>query len=725
MQETAAPDLVATRLSPPATEGTLTRDGLNARVQAAVDDPAVRLVLVSAPAGAGKSTLVATALAASGAAAGWLQVDASDDDPVRFWRYLTAAVGTVHPHIELAAQSLVPTTAADPEPLIARLVNLLAEAGPTALVLDDYHLLSNPAVHAGVQRLVELAPPGTTVALITRTDPSLRLGRLRVRGQVVELRGDDLRFTPTDASALLGPAAGVLDAAQIAALCERTEGWAAGLVLAGISLAGAADADGFVQSFRGTDRLVEDYLTDEFLAHLATDEELRLLRTSHLGQMSGPLVDAVLGTTDGAAWLRRTAAANHLLIALDHTGTWFRCHHLLADLLRREAAARIPGELPDLQVRAGRWHADHGDPHQAVEHLLAGGALGEAADLIWANGTRLLNGGELRTVRQQIRRLGPIADDHPGCLIVTAWIGLLRGRFDEARRAIQRAGAHGSDDPVVLGMLDALGIMLGIVEGDIAAAMRIAESAHEPTESTQVMSLALAHTLAGRFTDARRLAANARRRAGEEGHRFVDVATQGYEALVALEEGRYAEAQRLAAAAVAAAAAAGYDEMTQMGPAHTVLARVAADGDEAVAAARRGVQLARRGAGAVVLAYSLAAAAQVLAPTSPDEAARLLGEARTVVGKCADPGIAGPYVARVASVVRAAAPTTGGLVEPLTEREVAVLHHLPTPLSQREIAAELFVSLNTVKTHCRAIFRKLGVGDRKAAVRAAREHGLL
>ena len=536
MQDTAAPDLVATKLTPPVPTSIRRRAALHARLLAAVDDPAIRLVLVSAPAGAGKSTLVAAALHGDGRACAWLQIDAADDDPVRFWRYLTAAVGSVHPHIELAVQPLVPTTAADPELLVARLVNLLAEAGPTALVLDDYHLITDARTHAAVERLVELAPPDLTVVLVTRADPPLHLARRRVRGQLAELRAADLRVDPADAVALLGPGAAALDAAHIAALCERTEGWAAGLVLAGISLAGGTDADEFVRTFQGTDRLVEEYLTDEFLSHLTADADLHLLRTSVLTRMCGPLVDAVLGTTGGAEWLRRTASTNQLLVAVDRHGTWFRFHHLLADLLRRRAAARIPAELPDLHSRAGHWHAAHGDAHDAVEHLLAGGALEDAADLIWQHGTRLLNSGELRTVRSQVRRLGPVADTHPGCLIVTAWIGLLRGRFDEARRAIGTAAGLGSADPVVLGMLDALQIMLGVIEGDIGEALRIADAAHEPTESTQGMSLALAAALGGRFADARRLAATARRQAADEGHTFVAVATEFDDEIAALSK---------------------------------------------------------------------------------------------------------------------------------------------------------------------------------------------
>lgn len=719
-------ELVATKLSPPTPPCVQHRRHLESHVAAAVTDPQQRLVIVSAPAGSGKSTLVAASLADAAAPFAWLQLDVADNDPVRFWRYLAAAIGTAHPDVEGAVQPVVASAAFDTELVIGRLLNRLGDVGPTVIVLDDFHLIDRPATHRDLGRFVELAPPNVTVVVVTRSDPPLHLGRLRVRGQLTEIRATDLQFTADDASALLGPAAAALRPVQIAALCARTEGWAAGLVLAGISLAGATDVDEFVRTFEGTDRLVGDYLADEFLAHLAPDEQLRLLRTSVLEQMTGPLVDAVLGTDDGAPWLRATSAANQLVIGLDRAGTWFRYHHLLADLLRSEAADRIADELTELHLRAGRWHARHGSAHLGVEHLIAAGEPTEAADLIWDHGTQLLNAGELRTVGHQVARLGAVADEHPGCLVVTAWIDVLTGRFDEARRAIDRATSLGPEHPGVLGMLDALGIVLGVTEGDVSGALRIAESSHEPTESTQVMSLALVHVLAGRFDETRRLARRAQQLAGEEQHTFVTVATLGYEALVALEEGDRALAEERARSAIDVAFTAGYDETSQLGQAYTVLGRVTPDPAEAAASVRRGLELSRRGAGAITLAYALASGAQVLAPIDRSEAERLLREARSVVGRCPDPGIAGPYVARVAAQLGVApTPVVTGLTEELTERELAVLHQLPTARSQREIAAELFVSLNTVKTHCRAIYRKLGVGDRKSAVQAAREFGLL
>lgn len=727
MQDPAAVELVATKLSPPTPPSAVRhRPGLESRIAAAVDDARQRMVVVSAPAGSGKSTFVAAWLADGDVPFAWFQVDDADNDPARFWRYLVASIGTTQPDLVAALQPVVATAAADPEPVIERLANRLADVGHFVIVLDDYHLVGRPATHEAMERLVELAPPNVTVVVVTRTDPPFRLGRLRVRGQLTEVRGADLRFGPDDAVTLLGPAAGALRDDQVTALCDRTEGWAAGLVLAGMSLAGAPDVDEFVSTFAGADRLVVDYLADEFLAHVDPDEELRLLRTSVLDQMTGPLVDAVLGSEDGAAWLRATSDQNQLLIGLDRTGDWFRYHHLLVDLLRREAADRLGDELPELHVRAGRWHAAHGSAHRGVEHLIAGGAPTEAADLIWHHATELLNGGELRTVGRQVARLGPVADEHAGCLIVLAWIAVLTGRFDDARRAVERATALDTTDPVVLGMLDALGIMIGITEGDVASALAVARSAHEPTDSTQVMALVLVHVLAGHFDDARRLARRAQDLAADEDHTFVTVATSGYEALIALEEGDRATAEHRARSAIDAARAVGYDEMSQLGPAYTVLGRVTADPAEAVASVRRGLELSRRGAGAVTLSYALASVADVVAAHDRDEAERSVREARVIVDRCPDPGITGPYVARVAALLgEAPVPPSTGLVEELTDRELAVLHYLPTTLSQREIATEMYVSLNTVKTHCRAIFRKLGVGDRKSAVQAARAAGLL
>jgi LuxR family maltose regulon positive regulatory protein len=349
------------------------RSRLDALLDAAVDGPA-RLVLVSAPAGSGKSTLLAAWLAGRREAVAWLQAEASDSDPTRFWSYLVDAVEHARPGAGHGLQPLVAGSNGDHLAVVPALVNgLAAQAEPLVVVVDDYHLIDDESVHRGVERLVDLCPDQVTLVLATRLDPPFRLGRLRVRGQLAEMRAADLRFDAGEAAGLLGPAGRSLDPTLLDQLCDRTEGWGAGLVLAGISLERADDPAQVVGAFRGDDQLVVEYLRDEMLTGLGEDDRRRLLETAILDQLTGALVDQVTGTAGGAQWLRATAGANQLVVGLDRTGTWFRYHHLLRDLLRLEAQETIPERLPELHARAAAWFASQGDHRQAIVHWLAAG----------------------------------------------------------------------------------------------------------------------------------------------------------------------------------------------------------------------------------------------------------------------------------------------------------------------------------------------------------------
>jgi LuxR family maltose regulon positive regulatory protein len=347
-------DLLATKLTPPTSPGRLVdRDRLRETLDAAAVDPVVRVVLVSAPAGSGKSTLLASwhGQRSDGA---WVQADSADHDPARFWSYVVGALGDVVPGLEAAARPAVSAAGSDAARLVERIANELTASAPVTLVIDDYHLIANPKVDDAIERLIELAPETFLLVLGTRIDPGLRLSRLRVRSQLVEIRADTLRFDAGEAQLLLTDRQ--LTAEQAASLCERTEGWAAGLVLAGLSLDRSDDHDGFVEAFQGDDRLVVDYLTDEYLSGIDEADRQRMLESSVLDQMNGPLIDAVCGSDDGGHWLRAMAATNQLLIGLDNTDTAFRYHHLLRDLLLLEAERDIPHRLCDLHLAAARWH---------------------------------------------------------------------------------------------------------------------------------------------------------------------------------------------------------------------------------------------------------------------------------------------------------------------------------------------------------------------------------
>lgn len=715
--------LVATKLTPPSLPGQLVeRTRLSESLDAAAADPLVRVVLVSAPAGAGKSTLLASwRRERSGVA--WLQVDSADRDPARFWGYVVEALATVVPGIEEAARPAVSAAGSDAGPLVERIATALVTAAPVTLVLDDYHLIGNPNVDDALERLIELVPESFLLVLGTRVDPGLRLSRLRVRSQLVEIRADALRFDAGETHLLLDDRQ--LTSDHAAALCERTEGWAAGLVLAGLSLDRSGDPDAFVQAFQGDDRLVVDYLTDEYLAGVGEADRLRMLETSVLDEMTGPLIDAVCGSDDGGRWLRDLATTNQLLIGLDNTDTSFRYHHLLRDLLRLEAERDIPHHLGALHLAAARWYHDHGDTFRAIEHFIAGDDLLTAADLLAIHATQLLNDGQFFTVLDLLEQLGDLPERHARSAVTKGWFNFSSGRFRAARHYYDVAAAH--DDGSDANLIAALGIMVNLAEGDLGTALSIAATMSEPVESTQAIGLAAVHTWAGKFDQARRYIAAARELGASEPSDYAAAVAPGFAAVVSIESADPDRAVADAEAAVNHAADRGIADAPQLSIAHAVIARTTAEPQRRKTASARALELIRRAPEPFANAYVHALVADNAIEHGDSNGVALLAEAQRAVDSCSDPGIAGRMVARVASRHgQTTRPTDRpGRAENLTDRELAVLRYLPSPMSQRDIAAELFVSHNTVKTHCRAIYRKLAVTDRKAAVQAARDADLL
>ena len=680
-------------------------------------------MLVSAPAGSGKSTLINGWLEGRSSRAGWLQVDEGDNDPSSFWTYVAAALEESVPNL---AESMRSAQGDGLDAVVRAVVNeLVAADSEVILVIDDYHLITNPDVHESVERLISLRPPNLVLVMSTRVDPPFRLGRLRVRDQLTEIRADDLRFDTDEASWLLDAESTGLRPENVDRLHERTEGWAAGLVLAGLSLRHEDDIDDFVETFHGDDQLVADYLTDELLDSVDPDQRRRLLEVSILDRLSGSLIDEVCGVDDGAGWLADLASSNQLVIALDRTGTWYRFHHLLQDLLRAELGRSSPERSAELHAGAARWHADAGELTTAIEHYLQAGRRVEAADLVADNATKLLNIGRTYTVTRYIERLGDLVDRHEGLAIVHGWVSFVTGRFAEAERALTTASRLDTDG-VDAGLIQSLSAMIHLARGDVASGLATVEAQAPISEPTHPMVLGGVRVMGGRFDDARPYLAQAREMAASRPDYFVAAVTPVFEAIAELESGRPEVARDLAAESIDFAEEHRIGEAPQLALAHSVVARTAAEPDEAMPSALRGVQLARRSPENVMLLYALASAVDVAFDHGHDEADALLSEARSIADRCVDPGIAGRYLSRVeARHGRADRPRTDGLVEELTDRELSVLRYLPSKLSQREIAGELYVSLNTVKTHCRAIYRKLGVTGRKPAVQAAREHDLL
>jgi len=351
------------------------------------------LTLVCAPAGFGKTMLLAEWARRTGRPVAWLSLDAADNDPVRFWRHVAAALGGAR---EGTARQLTAvlgrSTPPAPEATVTALINELASVpDPLVLILDDYHLIESPAVHESVVSLLEHLPAGLRLAIASRADPPLPLPRLRARRELAELRADELRFTREEAAALLREAARAgLSEDLVTTLEARTEGWAVGLQLAGLSLRGRADPAAFVAGFSGSHRYVLDYLAEEVLDRQPEPVRAFLLETSVLDRLCGALCDAVTGQAGGQQMLEAIERANLFLIPLDEVRGWWRYHPLFADLLRVRVMQDRPGQLPGLHRAAAGWCEQHGLVDDAVRHALAAGDPEWAARLVeWHFGTAL------------------------------------------------------------------------------------------------------------------------------------------------------------------------------------------------------------------------------------------------------------------------------------------------------------------------------------------------
>src|SRR5262245_8524047 len=433
--------------------GLVPRPRLHERLEQGAE---AKLTLVSAPAGFGKTTLLAEWLAASaeGRSAAWLSLDRGDDDPASFWSYLIAALRTVAPGVGAGALSLL--QAPQPPSIEAVLAALLNDLGAVprdlVLVLDDYHLVDAREIHQGVAFLLDHLPPRVHLVIATRADPALPLARLRGRGELVELRAADLRFGPDEAAAYLNGAMGLaLTAWDVATLEGRTEGWVAGLQLAALSLRGRPDPGAFIAGFAGSHRYVVDYLVEEVLQRQPEHVRSFLLRTAVLDRLSGPLCDAVTGQGGGKATLEALERGNLFVVALDDRRRWYRYHHLFADVLRAHLADEQPERVPDLHRRASEWYERNGEPAEAIRHALAAEDFERAAELVELAARATLRGSRsarllewLRALPEEVARTRPVL----GTYYAFALLGA--GELDAAaawlREAERRlAGAAGAE----------------------------------------------------------------------------------------------------------------------------------------------------------------------------------------------------------------------------------------------------------------------------------------
>ena len=708
-----------------------------------------RLTLVDAPTGYGKTMLVvawcADRVSRGLSSCAWLSLAAAENDPAVLIRSLIEALRRAGIAVSERVEMMVRVPGASPEAWISSLIDDLASLeAPITLVLDDLHLLVDPACHALLQSLIDHAPASVSMIVCTRSEPPVRLRALREAGQLAEIRAGDLRFDDGEAEELLVGREGLgLDRAMVSSLTARTEGWAAGLYLAALWLRGHREPASDVERFAGDNRHVVDYLSEAVLEGLGEDVQWFLLATSVTDRFCGSLCDA-LTRTSAASVLEQIERSNLFLVPLDESRTWYRYHHLFGQMLSSELARRHPDLVAGLHRRASAWYLDAGLISEAVQHALAARDFDNAAALICEYWLEIGRWGDEATIHRWLKAF----DRHErrrypelgfiGAVIVgmsggsdgefRPWIELAeRGLADEAIGERRVAGSTSLRAGVSF-------LHATFAYRDIGAALTAAARTVRMESDTRgqflvitLANLALLRYLSGDPASARRAVSETLRNPQvlRRPHGYIIALSTA--ALIAIDAGDEDEGERCALRALEYAASAGVDDRAVSSLAHVALGRALANrGQRDVAALRmeQALRLLRGGVLPAWLAYTLLQAAAVLAAGGERAAAVGLGdEAQALVASFQDAGILESLLDDVQlQLTRSRPRRTGADAVALTHAELLVLRFLGGSLSQRAIAQELSVSLNTVKTHTSAIYRKLEVSSRADAI--ARATGL-
>jgi LuxR family maltose regulon positive regulatory protein len=501
-----------------------------------------RLVLISAPAGYGKSTLVCEWLQQSRLPVGWLSLDTNDNDFKRLVAYLVAALQAVLPGFGYLVLSLLESPQPVPgQAILTTLVNELDQRGePVALILDDYHHITDRSIHEAIAFLIENLPTFVHLFILTRSDPPIPLARLRAQNQLVEIRADDLRFTIGETTAFLNHTMGLsLTPELVDALDRRTEGWITGLQLAAISLQGIdmGQRGDFITAFTGSHHYTVDYLVEEVLNRQPDMLRDFLLRTSILERMSGALCDALTGRLDGQVTLERLDQGDLFIVPLDAQRQWYRYHNLLADVLHTRLQQSRPELLPELHKRAAQWYQENGYPEQAISHAVAAGDIEAAAELVESNAISLLMRGELVTLLNWIEPIEEAAGDRPWLSTYKAWALTLTGQLDMAEAWLERAedamarpGQKKDDN--LRGHIAAIRAYIAEARGEADLTICYAEQAlqllpesDQAVRSVVTFTLGTAYRLIGDQRQATRTLQSARSASHLAGNRYLELGT--------------------------------------------------------------------------------------------------------------------------------------------------------------------------------------------------------
>ncbi len=741
--------LLATKLYiPTPTSKTVQRPQLIERLNGGLNAGS-KLTLVSVSAGFGKTTLISEWIAKCNRPTAWLSLDEGDSDLTRFLIYLVAALQTVD--ADLGNELLGMLQAPMPlrvETLLTALVNELATLSTNLmLVLDDYHLLDSAAVDKALVFLIEHLPPQLHITITTREDPPLPLARLRARRQLTELRAADLRFTSEETVEFLNQVMDLhLSTEDIAILEDRTEGWIAGLQLAALALQGTLsmqeeqDVQQFIQSFAGTNRFILDYLLEEVLQKQPENIQKFLLHTSILNRLSAPLCDALLqdADIDSQDVLEGLERSNLFINALDNERRWYRYHHLFGDLLRQRLGQSLePEEIAKYHLRASGWYAENGLDVDAFQHAAAANDIDRAERLIVGKGVPLHFRGAVMPVLNWLAALPPATlDAHPTLWVMYASVLSMTGPLTEVEPKLQAAEASLTQIEVddkrrnLIGHIAAIRALLAAnqyqVDEIIAQSRRALEYLHPDNlavRTATIWKMGLAYQLQNKWSDARQAYAEAVTISERTGNLIINIA-----ASVGLGAAQEAENQPRLAEQTYERVLELVGDIPQPSScdAHLGLGRIAygrGELDTAQQHAEKGIALAQQlGYGDGLVSGQILTAHLQFARKDADGATTALAQAEQLAH---EHGLV-HRLDEIKSVLPGRHDVQkSSLIEPLSERELEVLHLIADGLPNQKIADQLYLSLHTVKIHARRIYAKMGVSSRTQAVAKAKTLGIL
>ena len=680
------------------------------------------MTLVSAPAGFGKSTLISAwaQRIQSNQQVAWLSLDEADNDLKRFLSYLIAAIQSFEGEFGQGAMAALGSQGAvNLEALLTTLINEIAGFSQKGvLILDDYHVIESQPIDQAITFLLDHLPATLHLVIATRMDPSWPLARLRARGEMLEIRVDDLRFALEEATGFLNQAMGFdLSPDDVAALDARTEGWITGLQLAALSMQGSDDVQGFVRAFRGSNRYILDYLGEEVLSHQPENIHSFLLKTSILNQLTGPLCDAITGSSGGEKTLANLEQDNLFIIPLDDERRWFRYHHLFADLLLRHLHQTFPELVPELHQQASLWYEKAGNLSEAFRYALLANDIPRATRILEIEWYQYINRGELKKLQEMLTTLGPeITGQNPILSMAYCWLYSMLGRYDaipdhlDAVRQLLETNAEFKSDPTLM----KFAVLPSLIE-TIEATLKC-ESGN-PAEAKEHALKAIS------FIPEQ----------AEPATKGLLKVTADYWLALALK----GLAHLIWIQAQMAISSQGADSTKT-----TILNQCLDYLDQRLKVAHQRKLSFRIIECSLIMAMVLnelehtnravKMLEQTLALAEPEEYYRVfldLGQPLSLLlqkvdTNHTDANFAQRLIAKIAVLTRGK-PASQNLLDSLSVRELEVLGLISRGLSNREIGEQLHLALDTIKGHNRRIFEKLGVRKRIEAVEKARQLGLL